>query len=69
METTQNSFDSQQNNNDKNIIIDDFGLDGFHCPNHLTGSISHPRVFLTPNHKKEINCPYCSTKYILKSND
>jgi uncharacterized Zn-finger protein len=30
------------------------------------GPLGHPRVFLTLSKEGEIECPYCSRKYVLK---
>ena len=30
------------------------------------GAMGHPRVFLTLSKEGEIECPYCSRKYVLK---
>jgi uncharacterized Zn-finger protein len=37
------------------------------CPTRETeGWNYHPRIYLPIEESKEINCPYCSTKYILE---
>lgn len=31
------------------------------------GALGHPRVFLNMGDKREIDCPYCGRRYVLKS--
>lgn len=33
------------------------------------GKMGHPKVYLNLGEKKEIVCPYCSKKFIIKSKD
>ncbi len=30
------------------------------------GALGHPRVFLNMGEKKEIDCPYCGRRFVLK---
>lgn len=31
------------------------------------GALGHPRVFLNMGDKREIDCPYCGRRYVLKA--
>ncbi len=30
------------------------------------GALGHPRVFLNMGEKKEVDCPYCGRRFVLK---